>query len=147
MSSSMKFVCFEDFVLKCGQKFEDYIPRPKWVKKGIIKQCFSNCYKEVRRNRDKLIYCEGYAYSGIIPVHHAWLIYENKVIDPTWCDFNDNKEYYGIKFSFDYMEKIAIETGYYGVIDNFVQNFPLLRGEHEPEMFLHKERERCCNFS
>lgn len=110
------------------------------MKKGVIKECFSNCLKEVLGHPDRLVYCEGYA-TGVIPVHHAWLSYEGKVIDPTWDGrdiIRDSTEYFGVAFNFNYVLKIATETGYYGVIDNFAQNFPLLRGEHESSEFLSK---------
>lgn len=137
-SSEFKYCCFEEFVLKYGQEFKNYMPKPKWVKKGIIKECFSNCFKEATTHPDRLTYCEGYAL-GVIPVHHAWLLYDDKVIDPTWDGRNivkEHTEYFGIKFNFKYIMKVAIETGYYGVLDNFAQKFPLLRGEHKPDLFL-----------
>lgn len=136
-SSPLKYCCFEEFVLAHGQRFLNYMPRPKWVKRGVVKQCFSNCFDEMLKNPSKLIYCEGYA-TGVIPVHHAWLLYDGKVIDPTWHDrgiVREHTEYFGIAFQYKYVLKVAAESGYYSVIDNFAQKFPLLRGEHEPEEF------------
>lgn len=138
-SPDLKFKCFEDFVLSFGQHFPEYLARPKWVKRGVIKQCFSNCFDEMLKNPNKLLYCEGYA-TGVIPVHHAWLItLDGKVIDPTWHGrsiVKDSTEYFGVTFKTEYVLKVAAETGYYGVIDNFSQNYPLLTGEHKPEDFL-----------
>lgn len=140
-NTKLKFSCMEDFVLSYGRLFPDYLPKPKWVRKGVIKQCFSNCAKAVIRNHDKLIYCEGLA-SGIIPVNHAWcLTTDGKVIDPTWDGREDIKregtEYFGVMFKFDYVLRIMRETGYFGVLDNWKNGFPLLTGAHKPEEFLH----------
>lgn len=130
-----KYNCIEAFVLAHGRQFNK-IPKPKWVKKGIIKQCFSNCFEEALRHPDKLVYCEGYA-TGVIPVHHAWLLYNDKIIDPTWDhmkEFNDRKpEYFGISFKLEYVAKTIEETGYYSVLDNWTQRFPLLTGVHKIE--------------
>lgn len=134
----LKFSSIEDFVLTHGKSFPEKMSKPKWVKQGVIKECFSNCFKEVCKNPSKLIYCEGYA-TGVIPVHHAWLVYDNKVIDPTWHGrdiIQDHTEYFGIPFRYEYVLKVALESGYYGILDNWSQNFPLLRGEHSPEDFL-----------
>lgn len=127
-----KYCCFEEFVLENGNFFSN-IKKPNWVKRGEIKNCFSNCFIEATRHPYDLTYCEGYAM-GVIPVHHAWLLYNGKVIDPTWDGrdiINDKSEYFGVPFSNKYILKVAIETGYYGVIDNFTQNYPLLRGQYE----------------
>lgn len=134
LPAKFKYCCLEDFVLSNGKKFNK-IPKPKWVKKGIIKQCFSNCLEAVLKHPDKLTYCEGYA-SGIIPVHHAWLLYENQVIDPTWVgkSFEDrNPEYMGVPFKIEYVVKIAKETNYYSVLDNWTQGYPLFTNEHKIE--------------
>jgi hypothetical protein len=62
------------------------------------------------------------------------------VIDPTWHGrdiIKENTEYYGVEFNWNYVRTVAIETGYYGVLDNFTQNYPLLSGKHTPESFLY----------
>ena len=136
--SKYKFSSIEEFILQYGQHYPEYQTKPKWVKKGIIKECFSNCLHALMGNSDRLIYCEGYA-SGVIPVHHAWLMLDGKVVDPTWHGrdiVSPKTEYFGIQFNTQYVLKVARESGYYGVLDNFAQNYPLLRGEHGPEIFL-----------
>ena len=132
LNSKLVYPCFEDLVLTYGKPYKELMPRPKWVRKGIIKQCYHNCLKALIKHPDKLIYCEGFAL-GIIPVMHAWLLYEGKVIDPTW---ENGQEYFGIAFKTAYVFRIAKETGYSGVIDNWHQRFPLLTGEDKPEEFL-----------
>jgi hypothetical protein len=139
--NKFKFSCMEDFILSYGRLFPNYMPKPKWVRKGIIKQCFSNCAKAVMKNPERLIYCEGFA-SGIIPVNHAWcLTLDGQVIDPTWDGRKDIKregtEYFGIPFKFDYVLRIQRESGHYGVLDNWHCGFPLFTGDHKPEEFLH----------
>jgi len=85
------------------------------------------------RHPDRLVYCEGYA-TGVIPVHHAWLLYDGQVIDPTWdgriAPANQQVEYYGVAFSYDYVIRTALKTEYYGILDNFVEHYPLISGEH-----------------
>lgn len=135
-----KYACFEEFVLRTGRQFSKYLPRPKWVKKGIIKECFSNCFREVSVHSKKLIYCEGYAVGSVIPVHHAWLsTLDGEVIDPTWHDreiSNEKTEYWGIPFDWQFVLQTALRTKYYGVLDNWHENYPLLRGEVSEEIFL-----------
>lgn len=143
----LKYCCFEEFVLEHGKRYE-VMNKPKWVKKGIIKECFKNSFDAVLINPTELTYCEGYA-TGVIPVHHAWLVYKDKVIDPTWHGrniINKNTEYFGVEFNWNYVRKVALETGYYGVLDNFTQNFPLLRGEHIPEQFSCGEQLAGCGY-
>lgn len=129
VKNSLKYSCFEEFVLKNGKKFEKIIKRPSWVNRGEIKECFSNCFSEMVSHKSELTYCEGYAFSGLLPVHHAWLLYEGKVIDPTWEKLKiSDLEYFGVAFSNDYVISKALSTGYYGVLDNFVESYPLLSG-------------------
>lgn len=128
-----KFACFEEFVLKNGRYFNKYMPRPKWVKKGIIKECFRNCFNVAGVHRDRVIYCEGYAVGSMIPVHHAWLVtHDGTVIDPTWHDrgiSNEKTQYFGIAFDWQFVLETAMRTKYYGVIDNWHEGFPLLKSE------------------
>ena len=136
-----QFASMEEFVLRTGRRFDKYLPRPRWVKKGVIKQCFSNCFKEVSRHSKKLIYCEGYAVGSVIPVHHAWLsTLDGEVIDPTWHDrgiSNEKTEYWGIPFDWEFVLETALRTGYYCIIDNWHEGFPLLKGE-DSKIFMHK---------
>lgn len=143
--NNWKYCCFEDLILSEGVQFDRFLKKPKWIKKGIIKQCFKNCFSSVVENPDDLIYCEGYA-AGLIPTHHAWLLYQGQVIDPTWHNrFKSIKyEYIGIPFKFNYVLKVAHETGYYGILDNFTQNYPLLKGEEKDSYFNKNFEEYSC---
>jgi hypothetical protein len=121
----LKYCCIEEFVLKEGRfmgsrsKLSDDFPLDP------MKQCFGNAYR--RMMHKKLHYCEGFASTGIIPVHHAWLVdMQGNVIDTTWVD---GLEYYGVEFETEYVIGTVLARGCYGVIDNFQFRFPLLRGE------------------
>ena len=135
-TTAWAYGCMEDFVLRNGQSYDIVIPKPKWVPQGVIKECFSNCLNCVIRYPDLLTYCEGYATSNIMPVHHAWLLYQGQVIDPTWSHkklhYLKQVGYFGVAFKYEYVTKIAVESGYYGVLDNFTMRYPLLSGDHQP---------------
>jgi hypothetical protein len=121
--------------------YSEKLDRPDWIERGVEKECYSNCLKQLIRHPDKVVYCEGFATS-VIPVQHAWLLFEGRVIDPTWdpaWDNQHNREYFGIAFKTEYVKRIARESGYYGVLDNFVQGYPMLRGVHKPDDFLHDD--------
>jgi hypothetical protein len=48
------------------------------------KQCFDNSMMMVLADQDdRLTYCEGYAMTGMIPVHHAWLTLDGRLVDLT----------------------------------------------------------------
>lgn len=48
---------------------------------------------------EELDYAEGWAYSGVIPAHHAWCVTDDgRVVDPTWRDVDATAEYVGIRF-------------------------------------------------
>ena len=128
------YSCLEEFVLVNGQTHQPRVKCPKWVPNiGIIKECFQNCFIAATTYPDDLIYCEGYAMA-MIPIHHAWLLFDGKVFDPTWDlikPYKDNiPEYYGVQFSRDYVVNAALSSGYYGVLSN--QAEALLSGKHGP---------------
>lgn len=139
-TSNWDYHCIEQLVLTHGQPHDSIIKRPAWIKRGQMKECYSNCLKEITRNPNKVIYCEGFATS-VIPVQHAWLLFDGKVIDPTWDDpcEGQNREYFGIAFKTHYVKRTALESGYYGVLDNFAQGHPLLKGVHKPADFLYEQ--------
>jgi len=91
-----------------------------------IKNCYNNCMIIALVN-DDLEYYEGYVYSeNLILLEHAWLVKDNKVIDPTLAisksRFNQQIKKYAIKKYA--IKKYAIKkrnssltlgTQYYGV--------------------------------
>lgn len=112
-----------------------------------IKQCFANCQMTVCIHDTEFEYVEGYALLNVgIPIHHAWLSLNGKVIDPTkrlMKPFNRkifrNKvmgtfprnqcfEYIGVTFDRSFLRKRAFEDGEWSsVIDDWKRGFPVLK--------------------
>jgi len=94
----------EAFLLTDGRWYEpgDIVPV------GMLdtpKQCFMNCQKSVT-DHEAYRYCEGMAMSeGLpMPVHHAWLTVDDKVLDPTWAKFTKRTIYYGVTLKTEAVE-------------------------------------------
>ena len=72
------------------------------------RHCFQNAFHAAVQYG--LQYVEGYAYAGLIPVHHAWNVDDQgRVVDFTWREANQNSspatwEYFGVTFD---IEKLA----------------------------------------
>jgi hypothetical protein len=136
-NTQLKWSCFEEIVLKFGQKYE-WQERPKGFRRGIPKQCFFNSTKLVLRRPD-LIYVEGFAClkSIAFPIHHAWCVRRgsNKVIDVTPANFGT---YWGIPFSTDYVrERWSKQPEGASLLDDWENDFPLLRtNEQDFQKFL-----------
>ena len=81
---------------------------PNDIEAGPMKTCFETCQKHSvwDKSYKNLSYCEGFAASeGLgIPVMHAWLIRDGKVIDPVWKA--GKHEYFGIEIP----HKVVLET-------------------------------------
>ena len=124
----------DDFVLKNGIPFISQ-KLPKGYKRGIVKECYTNAYR-LAIDED-LVYVEGYAYSGLIPVLHAWCLdKDDKVIDPTWENPEDCG-YFGIPIDEKYLIGTVMAKGTYGVIDNWKDRWPMLT--EDPEEWLHSD--------
>jgi hypothetical protein len=137
-TNGWKYTSIEAFVLARGRPFIP-APLPKGVRKGTFKECFSDAYKLASRNH-RYIYCEGYATSHIgVPVLHAWCFDTQRgvVVDKTWHD-NRGQEYLGVPFNIDYVSRVIVRTGYYGVLGNLYmvdeERNPLMIA---PEKYLH----------
>jgi hypothetical protein len=99
---------------------------------GKMKECYMNATRYCMAHAGTT-YCEGYAL-GVIPMPHAWCIDSaGYVIDPTW---RDGAAYFGVPFKRSYLHATLARRGYYGIIDDFENGFPLVRGEHSPSTFL-----------
>jgi hypothetical protein len=80
---------------------------PEDVEPGPKKSCFETCQKRSAwENNKALIYCEGFAASEnlSIPMMHAWLLRDGKVIDPVWRA--GKHEYFGVEIP----TKVVLET-------------------------------------
>jgi len=124
-----KYSCFEAYVLSNGQHFA-YQPFPAQYRghRGRLKQCFANAYR-LAREHPELSYAEGYASeTGHIGFLHAWCVHaEGRVVDPTW-DFR--ADYYGVIFDTNYVAYVnGLRGEHNSVIDNWTQQWPLLRGD------------------
>lgn len=119
-----KYSCLEEFILSNGKAMGDRSIESDKYKKGTMKECFKNAYRLASSKGFK--YCEGYATS-IIPTLHAWCLDEKgNVIDVTW---KNGRDYFGVIFPMSYIHKVHAARGKYGVMDNYEQGFPLLKGE------------------
>jgi hypothetical protein len=118
------------------------------------KQCFYNAQMVVLYHPE-FRYVEGYAQGrAIIPVHHAWLTLNGKLIDLTWrTDKSNHKgrlrdrifgaipegwQYRGIPFDAEQIRKRIGESGEArAVIGDWQRGHPLFKQErlHPPEQF------------
>ena len=85
-----------------------------------IGHCFYNAYRTMRQNQE-LEYAEGFAYSGVITLHHAWNVDGNgNVIDTTWRNrgkygkFSTGREYFGIIIPRNELDDVLHASGTYG---------------------------------
>lgn len=101
---------------------------PKKYKKGKPRACFYNSmHLAVSQG---LIYVEGYASAGILPILHGWCVDPDDhemVIDVTTTGFS---EYIGVRFTHDatvgFLQQ-AVKNDFWSVIDNYPERFPLLQ--------------------
>ena len=110
-----------EFLLIHGQAFTPPTrPRPKGMRKGSDKQCFSNATNAAYWDNHR--YVEGYATS-FIPVHHAWVLDgDGTLIETTWAKPGD--AYFGVVFPQDIVDLSMLLTGFYGVFNRFLMEEP-----------------------
>lgn len=97
-----------------GQTFKTLAPTPP--ERGLMGQCYHNAWDLAQR--DGMIYVEGYACKGDIPLpmHHAWCVdASGRVHDATWAD---GHSYFGVAFDHDAVLSILDYTGTYSVFGN-----------------------------
>lgn len=141
----IKYACIEDFVLKHGHYFQDVLdPIPRKYKYGPLKLCYKNAYQAALMSGGELIYCEGFAFSILIPVLHAWCIdLKGNVIDVTWdrskftsINPEDKFEYYGIPFALDFVWDQMSKSKHYGILDCWELDFSHIRGHWDDLPFI-----------
>lgn len=158
------YLCMEDFVLKRGTRFasapltEDELAIVRravglFGKRCKPKECFANATQVVAYDFDhELDYTEGYALGmACIPVHHAWLTINGKVVDLTWPveglgdddpeDWLQNRAlgtlpdgwtYLGVRFKSNEIVARMMRTEWAAsVLDDWRDDWPVLRGLHE----------------
>jgi hypothetical protein len=104
---------------KEGHFFPVHKHRPSNYPLQQLGNCFQNAYRMLAHN--ELDYAEGIAYSGVIPVHHAWNVDKNgKVVDTTWrtrgkfAKYSTGREYFGIIIPRHELDKVLVKTQTYG---------------------------------
>lgn len=115
-----------EFVLMQGVFMEDILYEHSYPM-GTPKNCFQNA------TDSGLTYVEGFATTKNVSLlmMHAWnLDDKNRVVEVTPKRGTEGAEYYGVVLPRWYVIKTILANGYYGVIDNWHQDFPLLTGEH-----------------
>ena len=134
----------------------DYARRCEQGRVFPPKQCFANAMMLTLADADdRLTYCEGFAVTGLFPVHHAWLTLDGKLVDVTRSlrpeatqEFIDGKapqadlkdrvlgaipegwEYLGVEFQRSAVRDYIWELGQTGsLIEDYDRGFPLLKQE------------------
>jgi len=150
MMSRMKdkplYYGIEDFILRHGRMFSlSYLPRHLPVKmRGAVRQCFANAGRVARDHSKDFIYTEGFSFASSIPFHHAWVVSpEGIAYELTWEreDLQDNEmkyqAYYGVAFKPEFCKRIYRESKCWGLLDDWQNHWPILRGLYPFDEMLH----------
>lgn len=107
------------FVLKEGRSFE---LNPTMFDGEAREQglCFMNCTLMALED-PTLTYVEGYVLSYGIPIEHAWVHHQGKLVEPTIRSLKGGRPehlsgYFGVEFSTQYVRRTIIKNGYYGIL-------------------------------
>lgn len=121
-----RYRCIEDLVAVHGTAM--VVTASPDGRRGVPNQCFANSLQRALQDPDRYAYCEGYALGTVIPLLHAWVhdLETGTTFDPTWPA--PGTAYRGIVFDTRWAEQATLERGYYSVLDNYQQRWPLLRG-------------------
>lgn len=112
------------------------------VRRGRVKECFSNAARLVFRDPTRFVYCEGYAVRsslGLVIGEHAWCldVYNGyAVCDPTWRGVK-GAVFLGIPFAYEYLCEKVTASGYYGLLCNPRLGCAPL--QNAPSEFLHQD--------
>lgn len=102
------------------------------------KECFYNAHMVVLRDTTgTLVYTEGWAFAGLLPVYHGWVTVNGKVVDLTWDDkgkpvmglLPEGWGYYGVEFrDRNMLRERMTRTGLVAaVIDDHREGWPVLQ--------------------
>lgn len=154
-----QYTCMEEYVDRNGVEFQSQSltteekalvckTATRTRSKFALKECFYNAQLlAIHDVSGSLVYHEGWAFSGILPVQHAWVTIHDKVVDLTWRlnpslnkkgrfqdrvlgTFPEEYEYIGVPIS----DKTGIfqllaDRGWAGsILDDWENRWPLLRG-------------------
>lgn len=156
-ASEYNYACFEDYVLDRGRSPGS---KPLTTRElGVVLEaarraggcfpqgyCFANAATLVASDTTgEITYVEGFAM-GIIPVHHAWAIISDKVIDLTWHNdsslvvmdhpYAENvlgiipagKAYIGVPFSREMvLARLRNNNPSLSLLDDWVDHYPRLK--------------------
>jgi hypothetical protein len=126
------YACLADLVGREGQAFP-WAPKPRSIMWGAQGECYRNAYYLALGNPG-YIYVEGYAFFGVIPIAHAWVVGpDGAVIDNTWQEDTvegEERAYLGIPLKISYVNRVISERGKFGVLDCWELTWPLMTGEH-----------------
>jgi len=105
------------------------------------RECFMNAAK-LAFDVNGLVYCEGFAWCGIIPVQHAWVSFRGRPIDVTWPKKDDGELAQGridkVTVSLKkILSRVAYNIGacsYYGieVANNYLREHILATEKYSP---------------
>jgi len=145
-----RYHSIEDYILKNGKQFES-IPLSNAERKAVdtilsyLKktkraprkgECFLNSFR-LLANRHRAPgpfqwkYVEGYEWTVAIPIYHAWVSLNGKVVDSTlgyYGEFPEEEEYFGVEFPPEtYTFYVARHWETRALIDNYWERWPLLK--------------------
>ena len=160
------YTSIEDYILDRGRPMEsiealteeqyEYLIDAAIIDNDFMpKECFANAMALAMNDADdRISYVEGYAFTGLFPVHHAWALLDGKIVDVTRSlrkeateeflagkkpqkDLRDRVlgavpdgwEYFGVEFSLenvcDYCE--AHEEGIDSILDDPEREYPFFK--------------------
>jgi hypothetical protein len=119
------------------------------VSRYQMKECFYNA--QVVAQRSNLAYVEGYCFSGMIPIQHAWNSINGKVVDVTLKHQNDGKviagifpqgwEYFGVDFPVREITKMWAEHEMSYPIISYEMKWDYLQRNHPEDPNAPEEEE------
>lgn len=124
--ADFKYYGAEDFLLQHGTFFTP-ANLPLTIRPMPIQQCFTNALRVASRTQ-AYHYVEGFA-TGVIPVHHAWLIdKDGNVADPTWASLRSGLGCAYIGVEFDLKETKATLRAGCSLLEDYRRDYPVLQG-------------------